>query len=231
MGRLTQLKNILLCSYRDWSTRICDNLIEKFSSKAKFHLVKSKQELENYLSLEKYTDAMLFIGWSEIIAKEIVEKESCFCLHPSLLPKYRGGSPIQHQMINLEDNSGVTIFKMNEGIDTGPIYFQEAFKLKDLKLKQVFDNIIELGIKGFSNLLNDIIDNNKLDLYEQDQTQATSYKRRKPEESEISQDDFKSLSSRELSNKINSLQDPYPNAFIRCKDGSILYLKSSDYKE
>ena len=120
---------------------------------------------------------------------------------------------------------------VDTGIDTGPIYFQEAFRLKDLKLQQVFDNIIELGIKGFSNLLNDIIDNNKLDLYEQDQTKATSYKRRKPEESEISQDDFKSLSSRELSNKINSLQDPYPNAFIRCKDGSILYLKSSDYKE
>ena len=38
------------------------------------------------------------------------------------------------------------------------------------------------------------------------------------------------LEPRSLANKINSLQDPYPNAFIKCKDGSILFLTSSKYK-
>jgi len=225
------LKNILLCSYRDWATKICNNLTNNFDLKANFNLVKTPEEFQSYLSLKENTDAMFFIGWSEIIPKDIVDKEMCFCLHPSLLPKYRGGSPIQHQMLNLEDNSGVTIFKMDEGVDTGPIYFQETFKIKDLELQEVFYNIIEIGTKGFSNLLKDILDDKKLNLFEQDETKSTTYKRRKPDESEITLEDFDLLTSRELSNKINSLQDPYPNAFIRCKDGSILYLKSSSYKE
>ena len=49
--------------------------------------------------------------------------------------------------------------------------------------------------------------------------------------SEILIEDFLKLSSKELHNKIRCLQDPYPNAFIRCKDGSILYLKKSSYSD
>tara|TARA_B000000565_G_C23489526_1_gene263171 strand:- start:59 stop:538 length:480 start_codon:yes stop_codon:yes gene_type:complete len=154
----------------------------------------------------------------------------CFCLHPSLLPKYRGGSPIQHQMINLEKQSGVTIFKMNEGIDTGPVYFQESFNLENLDLKDVFQNIIKIGTKGFKLLIKDVLNDKNLKLKEQKQDEATTFKRRIPEQSEITIEDFQSLSANELSNKINSLQDPYPNAFIKCKDGSVLFLTSSKYK-
>ena len=47
--------------------------------------------------------------------------------------------------------------------------------------------------------------------------------------SEITVEDFKNLTSQEIHNKIRCLQDPYPNAFIKCKDGSVLFLKKSNY--
>ena len=48
-------------------------------------------------------------------------------LHPSPLPKYRGGSPIQNQIINGESKSAVTLFKINNKIDQGDIIYQKEF--------------------------------------------------------------------------------------------------------
>ena len=69
-----------------------------------------------------------------------------------------------------------------------------------------------------------------LDLQKQDHNEATLYKRRKPEESEIFIEDFNTLTAEQIHDKIRCLQDPYPNAFITCKDGTKLYLKKSDYE-
>ena len=115
------MKTIVICSYREWSETIFNNLLNEFEKSAKLIKINNKEEFSKLIKDEIKVDLYLFIGWSEIISKNIVDKNMCFCLHPSLLPKYRGGSPIQHQMINLEKQSGVTIFKMNEGIDTGPV--------------------------------------------------------------------------------------------------------------
>ncbi len=134
-------------------------------------------------------------------------------------------------MINGEKYSGVTIFKMDEGIDTGPVFFQEKFLIEDLELNDVFIEIINIGIKGFSKLINVLIDGEEILFEGQNHNEASTYKRRKPEESEIDIEDFDNFTSKQLSNKINSLQDPYPNAYIKCKDGTRLYIKSSWYEE
>ena len=65
-------------------------------------------------------------------------------LHPSPLPKYRGGSPIQNQIINGEKNSAVTLFKMTRNLDDGDIYKQIPFSLKG-SLDDIFNRIIKLG--------------------------------------------------------------------------------------
>jgi len=58
-----------------------------------------------------------------ILPREVLEmpKYGCLNIHPSLLPKYRGTSPIQAAILNGDDETGVTIFKMDKGIDTGPV--------------------------------------------------------------------------------------------------------------
>jgi methionyl-tRNA formyltransferase len=213
---------IWICAYRDWSLAIYNQISKEFDN---IELIESKKEFEHVSSSFQEEDIIFFLGWSWIIPDDIVEKYNCICLHPSPLPKYRGGSPLQHQIINGESISAVTYFRMTDELDAGPILFQEEFSLIG-DLKDVINRIIPLGIKGiFLILSNDIQEKN------QDTSEATYYKRRKPIESEITLDEISNVTAEQLYNKIRALQDPYPNAYIKCNDGSKLYITRASYEK
>ena len=141
-------------------------------------------------------------------------------LHPSPLPKYRGGSPIQNQIINGEKKSAVTIFKINEILDGGDIYFQKKLSLNG-SLNQIFERIIFLGTEGTLKILN----KKNIKIKKQNHQKATIYRRRKPEESEITLKEIKNKSAEYIHNKIRMLDDPYPNAYIKLKNKKIYIRK------
>jgi len=60
-------------------------------------------------------------AYGQILPKDVVENFECINLHASILPKYRGASPIQEMVLNLDEKIGVTCMKMAEGLDTGDI--------------------------------------------------------------------------------------------------------------
>jgi methionyl-tRNA formyltransferase len=140
-------------------------------------------------------------------------------LHPSPLPKYRGGSPLQNQIIRGETKSAVTIFLMDEGIDTGPIAKQKELDLSDT-LNDIFERISVIGLQLTLEIVRE-----GLRVHEQDEEQASYFSRRKPEDSEITIDELTSQSSLYLYNKIRMLQDPYPNPYIVTSDGKKLIIK------
>ena len=114
------MERIMICGYRDWSYDIFKNTELTFDGQKEIIYIDDRESLD--LIIDKYNpEIIFFIGWSDIIESEIVNSNFCICLHPSLLPKYRGGSPIQNQIINGETTSGITLFKMDKNIDTGPI--------------------------------------------------------------------------------------------------------------
>ena len=214
---------IYICAYRDWGIEIYNNV--KDNHNQNIILINSKKELTQKLSLFKTEDVLFFLGWSWIIEDEIVNNYRCICLHPSPLPKYRGGSPIQHQIINGEKNSSITFFEMNKKLDAGKILHQREFSLKG-ELNDIFKRIISLGTTGILTLLY-----SRIEGIEQDESQATYYKRRKPEESEITIDEIKNKSVEYLHNKIRMLNDPYPNAYIKDKDGNKLYITKTQHND
>ena len=89
-------------------------------------------------------DYILFYGWSWKVSNSITKKYNCIMLHPSKLPNFAGGSPIQNQIIRNKNKSAITIFKMNNVIDGGNIIFQKDFSLNG-SLDEIFDRIIEIG--------------------------------------------------------------------------------------
>ena len=212
---------ILFASYRDWSNQI----FERLDNKEQFDRVHSQQELLA-ISPKEY-DLIFFVGWSEIIPDEYILGDNCICLHPSPLPKYRGGSPIQHQIISGETESAVTLFFMNSELDAGDIIFQKEFSLSG-ELSDIFNRIILVGSEGISQVISDYQDG-KLTRSTQDESVYRPHRRRKEEDSEILISDLSFSSAKELHDKIRSLADPYPNAFIRCKDGSKLFITGSHY--
>ncbi len=212
---------IWICAYRDWAIKIHQQIKHVVDC----NLISSKEEFNKSINLFKKEDKIFFLGWSWIIDNQILDNYECICLHPSLLPKYRGGSPIQHQIINGESNSAVTFFKMTNKLDAGPILYQKQYSLEG-NLLDIFKRITSLGVDGILYTLN----NNPIPI-NQDESQATYFKRRQKDESEIKIADLNKFTAKELHNKIRCLQDPYPNAFITCKNGTKLYIKLSEYKD
>ncbi|MBI1935296.1 methionyl-tRNA formyltransferase [Candidatus Woesearchaeota archaeon] len=217
---------IVFCGYRDWALKIYDYVSQKYKDKIFIHLIKDEEQFRN-AGLESINPkAVFFIGWSWIIKPEVVSKWLCICLHPSPLPKYRGGSPLQHQIINGESKSAITYFRMNDKIDAGDIIWQKEFSL-DGDLSEILGRIAETGKEGMSEILDGLLEGKSLKLIQQDHSKMTSFKRRTPAQSGIKIQDFRDFTAEQLYNKIRALQDPYPNAFIVCKDNTRLYIKKA----
>tara|TARA_R110002020_G_scaffold25813_1_gene83546 strand:- start:8140 stop:8790 length:651 start_codon:yes stop_codon:yes gene_type:complete len=214
-----KIKKIWICAYREWALEISNQV----KNEVKCDIITSKEQF-NKIEFEE-NDIIFFLGWSWIIPSSIIKECKCICLHPSPLPKYRGGSPIQHQIINGETLSAVTFFIMTDKLDEGDILYQEYFSLEG-DLKDIFSRIIPLGTSGIFRILTQDIKGKS-----QNESEATLYKRRKPSESEILLSDIQNLTSKQLYNKIRALQDPYPNSYIRCKNGSKLYITKSKYEK
>jgi methionyl-tRNA formyltransferase len=218
---------ILYYGYRDWSFNIYKLLVDKFPEHQ--ILLSSSKEMVDLNSIESFKpDLILFYGWSWKIKLEIINKYFCVCLHPSKLPEYRGGSPIQNQLINSVEESAVTLFKMNNFLDQGEILEQETFSL-DGYLDDIFNRVEQIGFR----LTHTFIEKFKSGTFEmriQDENLATVYKRRTPEQSEIKIEDFTNHESKYFYNMVRGLQKPYPEVYIKCKDGTKLILLKVEYE-
>ncbi|MDB4316520.1 formyltransferase family protein [Cyclobacteriaceae bacterium] len=212
---------IACITYRNWAIEIYELLENQFSGSHNFLVLKSKKEFDSQKLISFNPDLILWYGWSWMVEDLFVDKYNSIMLHPSPLPKYRGGSPIQNQIINGEKSSCVTLFKMTKNLDDGDIYKQLPFSLNG-SLNQIFDRIITLGYSATA----EIIDNN-FELTKQDHNKVTFCKRRRPEDSEISLSELTEATGQYLHNKIRMLNDPYPNAYIKTSDNKKLYLIGS----
>ena len=140
-------------------------------------------------------------------------------LHPSPLPKYRGGSPIQNQIINGETQAAVTIIEMTDKLDAGDILAQESISL-DGNIKEILKRLTRVGTRLTKRIVSGNIAKRK-----QDETEATFYNRRKEKDNEITVREILSQDSQYLYNKIRMLGDPYPYAYIKTVDGKKLLIK------
>tara|TARA_B100001059_G_scaffold133721_1_gene133919 strand:- start:2934 stop:3599 length:666 start_codon:yes stop_codon:yes gene_type:complete len=213
--------NIACVSYRDWALEIYDKLKLNFSGNHNFLIFRNKEEFDADQLINFNPDLILWYGWSWFVDDLFVDNYSSIMLHPSPLPKYRGGSPIQNQIINGEKKSAVTLFKMTRKLDDGDIYKQLPFSLVG-SLDDIFKRIIALGYKATSEIIN-----NDFILKKQNYSEATYFKRLLPVNSEITIEEIKNSSAEYLHNKIRMLNDPYPNAYIKTSDNKKLYLIKS----
>lgn len=163
----------------------------------------------NYLK-DKGADIFIVIDYGRILKKEVLDIPSKYCLnlHPSLLPKYRGAAPVNWAILNGDRETGDTIIKMNEGMDSGDIVIQESLEIKpDETAEGLFDRLSQKGGDLLLKVLDDIQEG-KETLTPQDQTQATYAPKLAKKDGEI---DW-SLSAVDISRRIRALQ-PWPGAY------------------
>lgn len=95
-----------------------------------------------------YPEVIVVAAFGQILKKDVLElaPRGCINVHASLLPRWRGVSPIQAAILNGDEESGVTLMKMDEGIDTGDIISQRAVRIEPEDTGgSLYDKLAKLG--------------------------------------------------------------------------------------
>lgn len=93
-------------------------------------------------------DVFVVAAFGQILSQEILDMPAygCLCVHASLLPKYRGASPIQHVIIDGEEKTGITIMQMDAGVDTGDILYQKEQPIdRQDTYSTLYEKLTDLG--------------------------------------------------------------------------------------
>jgi methionyl-tRNA formyltransferase len=170
--------------------------------------VKVRNEYQCVLDFKP--DIIVTCAYGQIIPTEILDypKYKCVNVHASLLPKYRGGAPIHHAIINGEKETGITIMYMAPGMDDGDIIKQESIPIGENEtLGELEPKLSELGSKLLLETLPSILDGTNKRI-KQDDTKVTFAKIIKKEDELISFND----SAINVHNKIRALS-PNPGVY------------------
>jgi methionyl-tRNA formyltransferase len=141
------------------------------------------------IKLSKNKDGLFLVAsYGKIIPKNIVElpKHGTLNIHPSLLPKYRGASPLQTQILNDEKEIGTTIMLMDEKMDHGPIIIQKKVEINNwpLKTEELKIVLAKESITLFMQVIHDWL-NKKISPKEQNHSEATFTKKIEKADGEI----------------------------------------------
>lgn len=169
-------------------------------------------------------DIILTLAYGQLVPSEVLNmpKYGCFNLHGSLLPKYRGASPIQYSLLNGDKETGITLMEMIDKMDAGRIFYQEKVVIEDSdnytsltnKLKECAYNAFVIGIESVINGFNNGI--------KQDEDEVTFTKKIKKEDEIL---DF-NKDYKEVFNKIRGLSYE-PGGYFIFNNEKIKILKAS----
>ena len=191
-----------------------------------FQPLKIKPELENIKNLEP--DLIVVIAYGKIIPQEILDipKYGCINVHASLLPKYRGAACLNAPILNGDSKTGITIMKMEAGLDTGPIIKQAEITLNgEEKLKDVHDKLSVLGAEILVPTLRLWLEG-KIEAKKQNDDEASYIKILKKEDGKL---DF-SKSAEELERMVRAY-NPWPGTYALLKGEALKIIEVKVIKE
>jgi len=209
--------------------RINISEVEEFSRKKKLNIrnpisLNNEEELKIFKKLRP--DIVVVVAYGQIIPKKFLEisKFGFINIHASLLPKWRGAAPIQRAIMNGDKKIGVSIMRIEEKLDSGPVLSSEEIKLNhNLTYGEIEPKLSILGasllIKTLQNLKND-----KVEFKNQLHAEATYAKKISKNETRINWN----LDAEIVMAHIHGLS-PAPGAWFEYKGGRYKVLKVNKY--
>ena len=182
---------------------------------------KIRKEYEEIMALNP--DIIITAAYGQIVGMELLNspKYRSINVHGSLLPKYRGGAPIQRSIMNGDEYTGITIMYMEKGMDSGDILSQRCLKIEDTDNNEtVFEKMSYLGKDLLLETLPLLIDG-KIEPIKQNEDEVTYAYNILPEEELL---DF-SKEAKEVFNHIRALS-PQPGAYFILKGEKIKIFSS-----
>ena len=167
-------------------------------------------------------DMIVVAAFGQILRPHVLNlpPHGCLNVHASLLPRWRGASPIQHAILSGDVVTGVTLMQMDVGLDTGPMFVQESIPIHaDETAATLHNRLAELGAAMLGQYLNDIL-NGRLTVIPQDDDHATYAPMIKKENGRL---DWNQTSV-QLDRHIRAMT-PWPGAFTTWQGKSLKSLK------
>ena len=183
-----------------------------------------KDNEEEYQFLKELNaDIAIVVAYGQIIPKNFLTltKKGFINIHASILPKWRGAAPIQRSIMNLDEDIGISIMKIAEKLDSGPV--SSIYKLKldhNNNAEEVSEKLSLLAAEKILDNVDDILEN-KVKFIEQDHSKATYAKKIDKIEGQLNWND----DAINIIGKINGLS-PFPGAFFNFKGERYKILKA-----
>jgi methionyl-tRNA formyltransferase len=172
--------------------------------------LKNNYEEELYLTKLK-PDIILVVSYGQIIPKNLlnIPKYGFLNVHASLLPKWRGAAPIQRSIMNLDRKTGISIMKINENLDEGPVCNQYSISVSEkMNSEELSEKLSLIASEKILDILDNIYDGD-IEFKDQDHSKATYAKKIEKIEGKINWNE----NAEKIIGKINGLY-PYPGAFF-----------------
>ena len=185
------------------------------------NLKDNNEEYEYFKAIE--ADLAIVVAYGQIIPKSFLSltKKGFINIHASILPKWRGAAPIQRSIMNLDSETGVSVMKIAEKLDTGPVCNTYKINLeKDLNASDVAEKLSLIAAEKILDNVDNILED-KAKFIEQDHSKATYASKIQKSEGEINWNDKASI----IIGKINGLY-PVPGAFFIYKGERYKILKA-----
>ena len=185
--------------------------------------LKENNEEYNFLKLLN-PDLVIVVAYGQLIPKNYLSlsKHGFINIHASLLPKWRGAAPIQRSIMNLDKETGVSIMKIVEKLDAGPVMMQEKINItSEMNAEDLSNKLSDLSSKLILECI-DEIEGGKAKFIDQDEQKATYAKKINKEEGKINWDN----SAENILAQINSLL-PNPGAWFSFMGERYKILKAS----
>ncbi len=177
-----------------------------------YQFEKIKNNVEEIKSVG--ADIMITCAYGQILTQDIINAFpfGIYNIHASLLPKYRGASPIQSCLLNGEQTTGVTIMKTDIGLDTGDILLQKSCDVAEYENAEKLSN--KLSVLGSASIVEvlKLIESGEARLIKQEEDKATLVKKISKEDGKI---DF-NKTREQINNLVRGL-NPLPIAYAVCE--------------
>ena len=187
------------------------NISEKLNIDFRFpeYLKKNNEEYEFIKNLN--ADLAIVVAYGQIIPKEYLNltKKGFINIHGSILPKWRGAAPIQRSIMNLDTETGISIMKLSDKLDSGPVCNVYRIKLdQNNNAQEISEKLSQLAADKILDDINDIFDD-KAKFIDQEHSRSTYAKKIDKTEGKI---DWSNNASK-IVGKVNGLF-PVPGAFF-----------------
>ncbi len=178
--------------------------------------VKTPQTLKNNNEEDLYLrdlkpDIIIVVSYGQIIPINLlnIPKNGFLNVHASLLPKWRGAAPIQRAIMNLDKETGISMMKINENLDEGPVCNQYTLKISEkINSEELSEKLSLLASEKILDTLDNIYDKS-IKFKDQDHSKATYAKKIQKAEGKIDWNE----NADKIIGKINGLY-PFPGAFF-----------------